>query len=161
MYKYTTQGYDLNYAGIIFGNEITYDKTKNEIVVIKENYHDKNGKLSIKDPNQLKDFIINIYKTIMLRGIKGTYVYVCDKNLREYFRKHIEHTESVEVINYLKPEDVIPFINSVPVYDLKVAAGNFSELQNINLNNFDWVKIPPRYKPSKDLFACKAIGEGL
>lgn len=63
---HTTQGYDLNYSGIIFGNEISYDKDKNEIVIYSENYFDKNGKQSIKDPEELKAFIINIYKTILL-----------------------------------------------------------------------------------------------
>ena len=26
---------------------------------------------------------------MMFRGIRGTFVYACDKNLREYFKKHI------------------------------------------------------------------------
>jgi len=158
---HTTQGYDLNYAGIIFGNEITYNKERNEIVILKENYHDRNGKQSISDPQQLTDFIINIYITIMLRGIKGTYVYVCDKNLREYFAKHIEKDQTEEIISYLDHENVIPYQNAVPVYDLNVAAGDFSEIQMVNMRDHKWVKIPPRYKPSTDLFACKVIGESM
>jgi DUF2075 family protein len=35
-----TQGYDLNYTGIIFGNEITYDRENNQIKILKENYYD-------------------------------------------------------------------------------------------------------------------------
>ena len=54
---HTTQGYDLNYSGIIFGNEISYDKEKDEIVILKENYYDKNGKNSITDPEVLKNYI--------------------------------------------------------------------------------------------------------
>ena len=156
---HTTQGYDLNYTGVIFGKEITYDKVKGEIVILKENYCDTNGKLSINDPSELKNFIINIYKTIMLRGIKGTYVYVCDKNLREYFSNHIEKHRTDKIINYVNQEHVIPFENSIPVYDLKAAAGNFSELQNVE--DFDWIELPPRYKASKDLFACTVIGESM
>lgn len=87
---HTTQGYDLNYTGIIFGNEISYDKLKNEIVILKDNYHDKTGKNSISDPNELKTFIVNIYKTMMLRGIKGTYVYACNKELQAYFKSFIK-----------------------------------------------------------------------
>jgi DUF2075 family protein len=30
---HTTQGYDLNYTGIIFGNEISYDKLNNQIII--------------------------------------------------------------------------------------------------------------------------------
>ncbi|MFZ1699033.1 MAG: DNA/RNA helicase domain-containing protein [Blautia wexlerae] len=32
----------------------------------------------------------NIYYVLMTRGIKGTYLYVCDENLREYLRPYIE-----------------------------------------------------------------------
>jgi DUF2075 family protein len=158
---HTTQGYDLNYAGVIFGKEISYDKEKNEIVVIKENYFDKRGKPSKNDPSKLKDFIVNIYKTIMLRGIRGTYVYVCDDNLREYFAKHIELTHATKTINYLSNTDVLPYINSIPVYDLSAAAGSFSELQNVPVEDTDWIELPPRYRSSKDLFACKVVGESM
>jgi DUF2075 family protein len=86
---HTTQGYDLNYTGIIFGPEIGYDKEKKEIIIRPENYHDRNGKSTIKDPEQLKNYILHIYKTLLLRGIRGTYVYVCDESLREYFAQFI------------------------------------------------------------------------
>jgi len=156
---HTTQAYDLNYAGVIFGNEITYDKAKDEIVIIKDNYFDRNGSVGISDIKDLKSFIINIYKTIMLRGIKGTYVYVCDKNLREYFSKHITKFNPEKTVLILPKINVLPYVNSVPIFDLKVAAGNFSELQTVS--DCDWVEIPPRYKPSKDLFACTVIGESM
>jgi hypothetical protein len=157
---HTTQGYDLNYAGIIFGNEITYNKEKNEIVILKENYFDINGKQSIVNPEDLKDFIINIYKTIMLRGIKGTYVYVCDKNLREYFEKYIPKNKiEKEILNFPK-NDIRPFENCVPYYyELKAAAGNFSELQYVT--DYEWIELPLRFKPSRDLFACKVVGESM
>jgi len=158
---HTTQGYDLNYAGVIFGNEITFDKAKNEIVILKDNYYDKNGKISVSDPSDLKNFIINIYKTIMLRGIKGTYVYVCDNNLREYFARHLEKNQTGKTTGYLDKKDVHPFVNSIPVYNLKAAAGNFSELQNVDPDDLDWVELPPRYGSSKDLFACIVLGESM
>lgn len=156
---HTTQGYDLNYTGIIFGNEITYDKATNEIKILKENYYDVNGKQSIVDPEELKDFILNIYKTIMLRGIRGTYVYVCDKNLREYFSQFIPKFRVEKETLILNGDDVIPYINSIPIYDLKVAAGNFSELQTVT--DCEWIVLPKNYKPSNDLFACKVIGESM
>jgi DUF2075 family protein/predicted GIY-YIG superfamily endonuclease len=85
---HTTQGYDLNYTGLIFGNEISYDPLKKEIFVIKENYHDTKGKEKLSS-EELKKYIINIYKTLMYRGIRGTYIYVCDDNLRKYFKEFI------------------------------------------------------------------------
>jgi DUF2075 family protein/DNA replication protein DnaC len=83
---HTTQGYDLNYTGIIFGKEITYDTETKSIKIIAENYFDKKGKNGIKDAALLKEYILNIYKTMMLRGIRGTYIYVCDEALRDYFK---------------------------------------------------------------------------
>src|SRR5699024_10080694 len=140
------QGYDLNYTGVIFGPEISYDPQTKEIFVIEENYFDKNGKQSITDPEELKDFIINIYKTILLRGIRGTYIYVCDLELRKYLAQYVtlkssRHNEK-SMVEYLPTCDVQPFVNAVPIYDLNVAAGGFSESQDIE--GFDWVAIPDR-----------------
>lgn len=160
---HTTQGYDLNYTGIIFGPEISYDPQTKEVFVIEENYFDKNGKQSITDPEELKDFIINIYKTILLRGIRGTYIYVCDLELRKYLAQYIplkssRHNEENKV-EYLPACDVQPFVNAVPVYDLDVAAGGFSESQDID--GFDWVAIPDGILPAKNLFACFVVGESM
>jgi SOS-response transcriptional repressor LexA len=95
----------------------------------------------------------------MLRGIKGTYIYVCDKNLREYFAEHIAKYKVEISVPLIPKENVLPYINSVPIYDLKAAAGNFSALQTVS--DCDWVAIPSRYKPSADLFACTVIGESM
>jgi len=86
---HTVQGYDLNYSGVIFGKEITYDKNSKKIKVIKKNYHDTKGKQALENEDELLKYIVKIYKTMMYRGIKGTYIYVCDRDLREYFEKHI------------------------------------------------------------------------
>jgi hypothetical protein len=158
---HTTQGYDLNYAGIIFGNEISYDLKTQKIIIKEENYFDRNGKQSITDPEELKDFIINIYTTIMLRGIKGTYVYVCDPLLREYFESFIPayKTEITSSNQFFQKENIKPFENSVPLFDLKVAAGSFGVLQQIE--DVEWIKIPHRIRPSRDLFACQVVGESM
>ncbi|NQV50205.1 MAG: DUF2075 domain-containing protein [Candidatus Marinimicrobia bacterium] len=159
---HTTQGYDLNYAGIIFGNEISYDKQKNEIIIRKENYHDKNGKQSIVNPDELKAFIINIYKTIMLRGIQGTYIYACDPNLQEYLARYIplkESTRTPKEVQYIPIEEVQPFINAIPLYNLNVAAGQFGAYQKVE--DISWIMPPVGRKASKNLFACKVVGESM
>ena len=86
---HTTQGYDLNYTGIIFGKEITYNPETKQIEINTSQYFDKKGKQGIEDPATLKAYILNIYKTMMLRGIRGTFVYVCDEGLREYFKEFV------------------------------------------------------------------------
>lgn len=87
---HTTQGYDLNYTGVIFGNEIKFDPNTDKIIIEKENYFDRNGKVGIEDPEILRSYIINIYKTLMFRGIKGTYLYVSDDEFRNYLIRHID-----------------------------------------------------------------------
>lgn len=158
---HTTQGYDLNYSGIIFGNEISFNPETKEIIVKEENYFDKNGKQSIKDPKELKSFILNIYKTIMLRGIKGTYIYVCDPLLKAHFESFVPKykTNQVGLKTLFKTENIIPFENSIPIYSLKVAAGEFGEIQQVE--DVQWLNIPEKIKPSKDLFACQVIGESM
>jgi hypothetical protein len=160
---HTTQGYDLNYAAIIFGPEIIYNPISKEIEIVKENYKDRNGSATIRDNAVLKDYIINIYKTIMLRGILGCYIYVCDDNLRNYFKKHIylfkenknpkiEIAESNEI-------QLIPFENSVPLYSLKVAAGEFKF--NDNNPEVNFILVPDGVRITKDHFACKIIGNSM
>ena len=60
-----------------------------KLTVDKQRYKDKNGKNSIKNEEELLDFIINIYKTILLRGIEGTYIYACNENLRRFLQQFI------------------------------------------------------------------------
>lgn len=156
---HTTQGYDLNYAGIIFGEEISLNTKTGQIEINKEKYYDQYGKKGIDDIEKLKSYIINIYKTIMYRGIKGTFIYACDKNLRDYFKKHIRTYSSQKSIKYLEISEAIPYTNSIPLFDLKAAAGNFSALQTIK--DCKWIVPTANYKPSKDLFACKIEGESM
>ncbi len=157
---HTSQGYDLNYAGVIFGNEISYNKQKGCIEIIKENYFDKNGKQSIKGPKELEEYIINIYKTMMLRGIRGTYVYACNPNLRDYLGDSIEVADPEHhMAEIKKTEPLIPYVNSVPFYDLSAAAGDFSEQQQTE--NKEFIRVPEFHKPSENVFACTVIGESM
>lgn len=85
---HTVQGYDLNYVGVIFGPEITFNKESGRIEVIKKNYKDSLGKAVGNDEEALRKYIINIYSTLLTRGIHGALIYVCDPALREYLRPY-------------------------------------------------------------------------
>src|SRR5690606_1806270 len=108
---------------------------------------------------QLKEYIVNIYKTMMLRGIKGTYLYACDANLREYLSRFIP-TKIAEIsiskIEILPVNEVEPYVNAIPVYHHNVAAGAFEESQQIA--HMDWVKPPESLQLSKEHFACRVVG---
>lgn len=156
---HTIQGYDLNYTGVIFGREIDYDKKTGEIVVDKNMYFDKYGKNGIKTPEDLRDYIINIYKTIMYRGIKGTFIYACNEGLRNYLKDNIETFKNEIPFRILPFAEVKPYVNSVPLVDITAAAGNFSGLQIYS--NFEWIELPFNIAIKEGYFVCKIEGESM
>jgi DUF2075 family protein len=86
---HTIQGYDLNYAGVIIGNDLGYDPINQKIVFNRKSYFDAKGKennkvlgLKYSDADILQ-YVLNIYRVLLTRGIKGTFIYVCDPELRK------------------------------------------------------------------------------
>lgn len=86
---HTTQGFDLNYTGLIIGNELKYDLEQNKFIVDRKNYYDVKGKADTTD-EELLNYLLNIYRTMMTRGMLGTYIYICDDGLRTYLQKYID-----------------------------------------------------------------------
>ena len=89
---HTIQGYDLNYAGVIIGRDLYFNEETRSVAFSRENYFDKKGKennptlgISYTDDDLLQ-YVLSIYRVLLTRGIKGTYLYVCDENLREFMR---------------------------------------------------------------------------
>jgi DUF2075 family protein len=156
---HTTQGYDLNYTAVIFGKEIDYDKNTNKIIIYAEKYFDINGKKGVSDLNVLKSYIINIYKTIMYRGIKGTYVYACNQGLRNYLKDHIETFKKEIPFRVLKFEESRPYINCIPLLDISAAAGGFSDLQLHS--ELTWIEPPFNISVKKGYFVCRVLGESM
>jgi DUF2075 family protein/SOS-response transcriptional repressor LexA len=156
---HTTQGYDLNYAAVIFGKEIDFDKHTNSLIIYPDKYFDINGKKGVSDLNVLKSYIINIYKTIMYRGIKGTFLYACNPGLLEYLKGHIEIYKRQIPFRILRNEEVKPYVNSIPLVDISAAAGNFSELQYHS--ELTWIEPPFNISAKKGYFVCKVVGESM
>lgn len=93
---HTSQGYDLNYVGVLFGPEIDYVEGSGIVINVKK----------IKDTNsignrfkgltpeqreekekELRNYIINSYKVMMTRGIKGCFLYAHNPGLKAYLSK--------------------------------------------------------------------------
>jgi SOS-response transcriptional repressor LexA len=144
---------------VIFGKEITYNKSINRIEIIKDHYFDKNGKRGIYDSEALKAYIINIYKTIMYRGIEGTFIYVCDKDLNDYIKQNIPSYRIKLPFRILPLSEVKPYINSVPLVDITVAAGGFSDLKNDA--DCEWIELPFNVVAKHGYFVCKVVGESM
>jgi hypothetical protein len=86
---HTVQGYDLNYAGVIIGNDLQWDEDAQRLIVDRDSYFDKKGKENnptlgkkYSDEDLLR-YISNVYAVLMTRGIRGTYVYACGAGFRK------------------------------------------------------------------------------
>jgi len=90
---HTSQGYDLNYVGVIFGYEIDYDKVNNRIVVDLSKFYDTNVKKAT-DEETVRKYIINAYRVMMMRGIKGCYVYACNPSFNEYLKRFVKSIDT-------------------------------------------------------------------
>jgi SOS-response transcriptional repressor LexA len=97
----------------------------------------------------------------MYRGIKGTFIYACNPGLREYLKEHIETFRKQIPFRILRNEEVKPYINSIPLVDISVAAGNFSDLQSLSENKFTWIEPPFNISANKGYFVCKVVGESM
>jgi DUF2075 family protein len=93
---HTIQGYDLNYAGVVIGNDIGFDPASSRIVFRRDNYFDSKGTLNnlvqgiVYSDDDILQYIVNIYRVLLTRGIKGTYIYVHDPELRKILEKRLE-----------------------------------------------------------------------
>lgn len=82
---YTVQGFEFDYVGVIFGNDLIYDEGWK---LKRENSHDSMLKKS-SDEEFIKS-LKNVYRVLLSRGIKGCYVYFIDKNTERFFRSRME-----------------------------------------------------------------------
>lgn len=87
---HTTQGYDLNYVGVIIGPDLR--ATAQGFVTQPEWIADKKGKENNSRRTEYSDaelleYITNIYGVLLTRGIRGTYVYATDPGVRQRLRR--------------------------------------------------------------------------
>ena len=94
---HTCQGLEFDYVGVIIGPDIIYrdghilvDPSKRS----PDDYTIRGYKTMMKSDlegtkNLIRQIIKNTYRTLMTRGMKGCYLYVTDKGLREYIRSRI------------------------------------------------------------------------
>jgi len=84
---YTAQGFEFDYAGVIFGPDLVYvpeagdwqgDRTKSHDTVVK-----RSGDAFVR-------MVKNTYRVLLSRGMKGCYVYFMDKNTENFFRSRME-----------------------------------------------------------------------
>jgi DUF2075 family protein len=183
---HTCQGLEVDYIGVVVGDDFTV--RHGEVITRPEKRASsdqsvKGYKSAIKAGTEgireRADRIVkNTYRTLMTRGLKGCYVYFTDREASGYFKSLIEQTKEAmsaseslqrlqgdaaiaEPFTRIKRSDAKPYINSVPLVDLKFAAGVFGDTQTINESDVEWVELPEVFRVQPGLFVAQVIGESM
>jgi DUF2075 family protein len=158
---HTVQGYDLNYVGVIIGPELSYNPEKHQLEVDRDKYFDTNGRNSITDPRELEQYIKNIYKTLLTRGILGTYVYIADKNLRNYFIDQIsKEKEQAKLEEYhgLIPSPITIEMIQIPLVGTAPCGNPLLGEENIE----EYIAVPKtKLRPGVNYFIVQAEGDSM
>jgi hypothetical protein len=164
---YTAQGFEFDYAGVIFGPDLVYRPGK-RWVGQRENSFDTVVKRSKEN---FLELVKNTYRVLFSRAMKGCYVYFVDKETENFFRSRIECGVTVGEVapvkelvpplpfRILEEHELERFVNAIPIFDLEIAAGTFSEEQWID--ECKWAELPDPFVAKKGFFLAKVVGESM
>lgn len=170
---HTCQGLELDYVGVIVGNDMRYENNKIISDVTKRSNNDRSVlgfKQMLKD-NRTKaiieadEIIKNTYRTLMTRGMKGCYVYFCDKALKEYFKSLlIVNNKSEETLEkFLRIEanvnDDAKFIDFLPLYSIKAACGYFGDGDDVAEEG--WIRVEGLGRLNRNMYVVQASGNSM
>lgn len=167
---HTCQGLELDYVGVIVGNDLRYNK-KVVSDVTKRDSNDqsiKGLKQRLKDSPEramqdADEIIKNTYRTLMTRGMKGCYVYFCDKALENHFRSLLEERREIKIENKLRIEptvnDEVKFIDFLPLYSIKAACGYFGDGENVEEEG--WVRVEGVGRLNRNMYVVQAVGDSM
>lgn len=90
--SHSVLGVDLNYIGVIIGNDLDFDEKSERLIANRKSFFDSKGSpVQKEDANDelLLDYIKHHYYILLSRGIDGCRVYFTNKKVETYFRKKI------------------------------------------------------------------------
>lgn len=166
---HTCQGLELDYVGVIVGPDLSYKNNRVVTDGLKRSPNDQSLKgfrsMLASRPNealQAADAIIkNTYRTLMTRGMKGCYVYFCDKALAEHFRALMAEKPAESRPMRIEPivNDDVKYIDFLPVYSIKAACGYFGEGEDVN--ELGWMQVEGMGKLNRNMFVVQASGHSM
>lgn len=166
---HTCQGLELDYIGVIIGPDMRYENGRIITDVTQRSGNDQSVKgfkslITYNKSKALQDadeIIKNTYRTLLTRGMKGCYVYCCDKVLAEYLANQLEpQHESVPKLR-IEPEvnDEVKYIDFLPLYSIRAACGYFGEGEIVDENG--WMKVEGMGKLNRNMFIVQAVGHSM
>lgn len=85
---YTAQGFEFDYIGVIFSNDLVYDSKKEKWISKPENSYDTMAK---RGNSKFTQHLENVYRVLMSRAHKGVYVYFTDEETKKFFESRIKN----------------------------------------------------------------------
>lgn len=173
---HTCQGLELDYVGVIVGNDLKYEDGK---VVTDFREHPGRDKamqglkqLYKKDPeaaNKKADELIkNTYRVLLSRGMKGCFVFFCDPAMATYARSLMKkETDKPKVKLSLQPHirvesqvgHDVKYVDYLPLYSLRAACGYFGEGEDVE--ELGWIRVDGMGKLNRNMFVVKASGDSM
>jgi hypothetical protein len=83
---YTAQGFEFDYVGVIFGQDLRFVPNEGHWFGDKSKSFDTTVKRSKEDFTRL---VKNTYRVLLSRGMKGCYVCFADSDTEAHFRQHV------------------------------------------------------------------------
>lgn len=83
---YTAQGFEFDYAGVIFGLDLVYDWNARAWIGQKSASYDAVVKRS---GDAFTDLVKNTYRVLLSRGLKGCYVHFADEGTRRFVQSRM------------------------------------------------------------------------
>ena len=84
---YTAQGFEFDYAGVIFGPDLRYEFDSQSWVGHPKSSRDRTVKRSKEG---FTDMLKNTYRVLLSRGMKGCYVCFLDDETEKFVRSRME-----------------------------------------------------------------------
>jgi len=179
---HTCQGLELDYIGVIIGEDLICRNEEIVTDVSKRSGMDGSvkgyKKLLAENPELAKtriDAIIkNTYRTLMTRGMKGCYVYCVDKELETLLKLRIAPNKTKEAplfySDVIKPQDEelikieetidkkLQYTEYLPIYSLQAACGLFGK--GTDASEEGWTKIDG-LRLNKNMFVARVNGKSM
>lgn len=165
---HTCQGLELDYIGVIVGNDIRFENGRVVTDVTKHPARDQavrglRGRVMRNDIAAIQEadeIIKNTYLTLMTRGSKGCYVYFCDKALAQHFKDLLQQQdEDTEIRIEPAVNGDVKYIDYLPVYSIRAACGYFGEGEDVSEDG--WMKVTGLGKLDRNMFIVKAVGHSM
>lgn len=164
---YTAQGFEFDYAGVIIGPDFRFNSLLGKI---ETNYDACKDPVLRRGREKFDVYVRNIYRVLMSRGMKGCYVYCCDRALAEYLKEKsglcpvdsvpkplVASVPKARIIDTVESER--QYVDFLPFYEMRAACGYFGDGEGVDING--WVEVSGVARINRNMFVVRASGRSM